>query len=288
VWVAGAFYPPFIVSTVTGAQMALQLIGAGAGDGALRWDVQNFVSVQAVGLGPPDAFLGLAGSIALLPVLLPIFRLIAGLARIASPATWDALSGPRGRPRLRDAWRAGAGLTLSSAGLWLQMVLMMFGTALLAAGPFRLLLELFGAREPGALAYVVFAPVLGVLALYGVVLFVLYQLALHSLAQNGRGVASALVHAWRLMRNDPWATARASLVDFVLFVSGLAIFVIAGIGMCMTCALAPFIPLIGPVLNGFLGVTRAIYWGRAYRALGGLSPDDGIPGLVPQQKGAGG
>ncbi len=40
------------------------------------------------------------------------------------------------------------------------------------------------------------------------------------------------------------------------------------------------LPLV-PILLGFAGVTRAGYWAQAYRALGGLSPDDGVPGLVP-------
>jgi hypothetical protein len=37
--------------------------------------------------------------------------------------------------------------------------------------------------------------------------------------------------------------------------------------------------VVGITLTGFAGVTRAAYWARAYRALGGLSPDDGVPGL---------
>ena len=34
------------------------------------------------------------------------------------------------------------------------------------------------------------------------------------------------------------------------------------------------------MMDGFVGVTRALYWARAYRALGGLSPADGVPGLA--------
>jgi hypothetical protein len=33
------------------------------------------------------------------------------------------------------------------------------------------------------------------------------------------------------------------------------------------------------LLYGFAGVTRAGFWARTYRALGGLSPADGVPGL---------
>ena len=29
-----------------------------------------------------------------------------------------------------------------------------------------------------------------------------------------------------------------------------------------------------------VGVTRASYWARMYRELGGLSPEDGVPGLA--------
>jgi hypothetical protein len=33
------------------------------------------------------------------------------------------------------------------------------------------------------------------------------------------------------------------------------------------------------LLYGFAGVTRAGFWARAYRALGGLSSADQVPGL---------
>jgi hypothetical protein len=44
--------------------------------------------------------------------------------------------------------------------------------------------------------------------------------------------------------------------------------------------LAPFLPLMWVAILGFAGVTRAAYWARMYRELGGLSPEDGVPGLA--------
>ena len=34
------------------------------------------------------------------------------------------------------------------------------------------------------------------------------------------------------------------------------------------------------VLTAIAGVARALYWARVYRALGGLTPEDGVPGLA--------
>jgi hypothetical protein len=104
---------------------------------------------------------------------------------------------------------------------------------------------------------------------------VLTQLALHSLAHNKRGIGSALLHGWRIMRHDVPATVRAVLVDVLLTVAILLV----------TTMVGSVIPLdavdwmLSITLAGFAGVARAAYWARAYRALGGLSPDDGVPGL---------
>jgi multisubunit Na+/H+ antiporter MnhE subunit len=82
------------------------------------------------------------------------------------------------------------------------------------------------------------------------------------------------------MRNDGWATARAVLVDLLLFATVATIW---GAVSEMTRFLGhtglTIAAIVKLVLTGFAGVTRAGYWARAYRALGGLSPDDGVPGL---------
>ena len=98
---------------------------------------------------------------------------------------------------------------------------------------------------------------LGLLLAYAIVLMVLNQLALHSLAHNRRGVASALTHAWRLIRSSPWSALRATVVDFVLFVSILlASQVLAGF-LGATGIFAFAAPFVVIALYGFGGVTRA-------------------------------
>jgi hypothetical protein len=127
----------------------------------------------------------------------------------------------------------------------------------------------------------VLSPIVAILLIYWLAISVLMQLALHSLAHNRRGVGSALLHAWRILRHDVAATARAILVDVLLFLTIVAIW-------RMVDGLIGDLPgggwltqLLKLLLVGFAGVARAGYWARAYRALGGLSPDDGVPGLAP-------
>ena len=68
-----------------------------------------------------------------------------------------------------------------------------------------------------------------VLLAYAVVLMVVNQLAMHSLAHNRRGVSSALTHAWRIIKASPMSVLRATVVDFVLVVSVfLAIWLLGG------------------------------------------------------------
>jgi hypothetical protein len=82
------------------------------------------------------------------------------------------------------------------------------------------------------------------------------------------------------MRNDGWATARAVLVDVLLFVTvALAWVVVSGAGKLVGSSGDAIAVTVKIVLTGFAGVARAGYWARAYRSLGGLSADDGVPGL---------
>ena len=101
-------------------------------------------------------------------------------------------------------------------------------------------------------------------------LSVLFQLALHSLAQNRRGAASALQHAWRIARNDPAATARATAVDAVLYFTILSL--VVGLKAVQHALSLPEILLSIPylVLVGFGGCARCAFWARAYQSLGGI------------------
>ena len=235
------------------------------------------------------------GLIAFIPIvglcMLPFFRIVAGLVRIAPPSAWNAACEGHRIPRLHTAWAAGKGMTRSMFALWIQVALMTSG-ALLALGlPAAGVLALAdpGRGEPYQLRHVLLlaaliGPMLCLLVPYALALSVMNQLAMHSLAHNRRGVSSALLHAWRIMRNDPWATGRAILVDVILFVLMITAWrVLSGpielvLGQSATGRVLAH--AVQYLLIGIAGVTRAGYWARAYRALGGLSPDDGVPGLV--------
>jgi hypothetical protein len=217
-------------------------------------------------------------------LLLPLFRMTAGLARVGPASAWQAACHGRRTPPLRAIWAEGKGLAVSTFGLWAQLALMIAGAAFLGSLPVSALArtiedpsdDLQAAAVMGALL----VPIVIVLVGYALVLSVLNQFALHSLAHNRRGVYSALLHGWRIMRNDGWATARAVLVDLILLTTiALGWTAVSGFGNRLGKGGHDLAVIVNLVLTGFAGVTRAGYWARAYRALGGLAPDDGVPGL---------
>ena len=263
IWIAGLVYPTLSFGFGNLGEVGLQV-----GEDSLRGDVRLTARSLLPYLDDPGFWSGLALFIVFSPL---VMRLVAGLARISTPSVWRERTATRRTPRLRDAWSAGKGRALSSLGLYLQLLLMvLIAAAILIVPPF-FFLRGTGLSEESPVFFLLLGPFIAVWLIYGMMLSVVYQLALHSLAQNDRGVTSAVVHAWRIVRNDPWATARSVLVDLVLYLfqCGVMLLVFTCVG----------IPLIVPLL-GFAGVTRAAYWARAYRALGGLSPDDHVPGLV--------
>ena len=259
VWIAGYFYPT--VSLLVGHVGEASLVRFRSPDAGREPDIRIF------SLGDPWVDVPLA----LVPLIPIVMRLIVGLARISPPQRWDEVRGDRRSPHLIDAWRAGRGWTRASLGLWLQLVVMWIGGALvLVVPPYYFLLGV--GLKPWSIPHLVLmGPFVGLLVCYLIVLAVLYQLALQSLVQNRRGVSSALSHAWRIARNDAWGTARAVIVDFILSVT----LFVANVVLASTVVGTP----VALVLSGFAGTARALYWARTYRVLGGLSADDGVPGL---------
>lgn len=237
-----------------------------------------------------------------LPLLVVFSRLTVGLAKVCDPErasrrpgppssgssfTTDAASGStramRPRPlRLRDAWREGRGLGWATLGMWMILAGLLLGAILFLVGPLVMIVQLFDLANVSVFFVGLLLPVIAVLLLYTTVLQVVNQLALHSLAHNRRGVASALTHAWRLVRASPWSSARATLVDFVLFLTMLLVATVLYTVLDTTVVMAWLAPILWLGLVGFAGVTRAGFWARCYRALGGLSADDQVPGLSPE------
>lgn len=288
-WIVGFFYPGVGLGLGLGWSWILRSIESAERDDPGAW----ILAPSRVGvLGAGGGFSGLlVGTLAvgcaaplLFPLLVPLFRLIVGLA------SWAGDARPGERARVRDAWRRGRGITLSCGALWVQCWMLVVAAAATFLLPVLALvsgLELAAAadesrRFPHPIAVLASAPSALIVMVYALAISILFQLALHSLAQNRRGAGSALVHAWRLARRDPWATVRALIGDALLsLLYWIAFWVLAGFwrvpvlgGVALACYIA---------LGGFVGVARALYWARAYRALGGLSPADGVPGLAPER-----
>lgn len=212
-----------------------------------------------------------------LVLFVPFMRLVPGLATVTSRSVWNQFAVQGKPPGLRDAFRAGKGLWLSATGLYFQTFLMIGMGFLICLGPVALGLTLIGLDEEIVPFFLL--PILLFLLLYSLVISVLYQLSLHSLTHNRRGVGSAMQHAWRLMQAHPWAVGRTLLVDTVLSVTVWTIMAAAVPLFGLTCVLIPFLPVLAVALVGFVGVTRAGFWSRAYRSLGGVTQEDGLPGL---------
>jgi hypothetical protein len=264
-WFAGIFYP------------ALDLVPGG---------LASFNVELPDHSGTSNALIAqLTVAISMIVLVFPV-RLIVGLAAISTPQASSLLEREQRQPRLSDAWRAARGITLSGCALTLELWLMgCIGVALLVAPPYFFLKGLELAPESGLFA-VLLAPFVGVFLVFLALLSVIYQLALSSLAHNRRGSSSALTHGWRIARQRPWATTRAALVDLVLWVMQRALIAVASLALLITCVGIAFIPLAVAGILGFVGVTRAAYWARMYRELGGLSPEDGVPGLGGANPGA--
>jgi len=274
VWLVGVLYPGLnlnvdLVRTVLALVQefsGLHIPGAG--------DVGPIVTLFAPNLQlvtPAGSSVASIGPVAILFFLI-VYRPVVGLARLSDP-TRGSTARERS-PTLRAVWREGKGQALVAFGLWAMLLALLLAAMLVLIGPVVALMKMPGLGDVAPVFAGLLLPVLLLILAYAAVLMVLNQLALHSLAHNQRGAASALTHAWRLVRADPMGALRASIVDFVLFLTVIVVGRVAGVALP-----AVLQDLLALALYGFVGVARAGYWARAYRALGGLSPADGVPGL---------
>lgn len=247
IWIVGLFFPSVLVVPAVG----FRAVQSGASDSlaALMW-------------------------LSFVPILLPpLVRMVVGLARLAEPRRWNEAVASRGAARLSDLWAQGLGITASTLGLWLCVLLL--DLSILGLGLF--VFWALGGDEHDWRAYLIGGPFLLFCCAYATVVSVLFQLSLQSLAQNQRGVVSALQHGWRLARNDGWATFRAALLDFGL--SAVLGSLAALVGFEPFWCFSSVTSILYACLSGIVGVARALYWARIYRVLGGLAPEDGVPGL---------
>ncbi len=243
-----------------GGAAALSALAALAGDAEL-------VS-GAVGSGVPipGPLLALALFMVSLPLILACARIGGGAARISIGAE----PGGRDTTTLRSAWAEGRPLQVSAAGIWLQIFGMMASGTFVLLGPLVGLTVLVGPDTLGPFGVVLSGVALILTLAYAAELGALHQLALASLVRHERGVGSAVLHGWRLMRAQRGHSRRLATVEFgvraaVLLAAGLASYLAGPSWGLLQLAL----------LGCILGSSRCRAWSLAYPRFGGLAATAG-------------
>jgi hypothetical protein len=278
VWLAGIFYPSLIYNlgaVLTVVHAFQRALGRDLGLWFFDPEWMRLPLLPFLPAGGPREMLGVS-LVMILPALV-VYRLNVGLAAVAAP---DAERAGLSRT-LRSAWRAGRGQARPALGMWIALMGLLVAMLTILFGPTLLIIQLLAVDAVPALVTVLVAPAVCLVLGYASVLLALHMLALQSLAQNRRGVSSALTHAWRLVRAEPWGAVRACLVDLSLQVLLLAAIAAAGAALRVTLIAAPLAGLAQVALFAVAGVTRAAFWSRVYRALGGPLRTDRMPGLAP-------
>ena len=284
-WLSGIVYQGFSLGWTFGITVALPLVEQAMPDSSPFKELEVWGRKASFnGLIHAESIRSLPGGWVIVVLLMPVFfRLVSGLAMIAPSRSWRAACRDARAPSLRQAWRNGHGLWRSTCGLWIQVVLMMFAASLLFIGPTRLVFDLLELNSEGAMAVLATGVCIALVVFYGFVLTVLFQISLHSLVQNRRGVGSALLHAWRIAKNDPLATVRATLLDAILYTViwvGLVLYVmvlgVVGSGLPKFVSALLLLPAV--MVEAWTGCARCYFWARSYQALGGISTRDNAPG----------
>lgn len=194
------------------------------------------------------------------PVVGIATRLAAGLAWLASPNGRD-----HGRPTVVASWRAGRATHVSTVGTWLQVFGMMASATIVLLGPLVALTALLGQGTLGPLGAILSGLALTFALVYGAELGALQALAQASLVRHKRGVGSALLHAWRLMRSDTETTRKIATVEFIARIAVIAAAIAMGRVAGVAAGLAQF-----AVLGTLIGGIRCHSWALAYPKVGGL------------------
>lgn len=190
---------------------------------------------------------------------------LLGLALRLAPGLARSLFFGEGQRPIERTYHLGRGFALSSAAIWIQVVLTMLVASTLAVLIASTGLRIVGSDPDGPLPKVVAGVTLGFLCAYGATLGALYHLALASLVRHRRGAGSALLHAWRLVRSQPSGAARAVALEGALYAA--------------VAYLEWFLPqvlrlggLSTLVVLSVSGLARAGFWSRTYHAFGGVEP----------------
>lgn len=256
--VAGMAYELSGLAWVLGGAAALTALAALAGDAEL---VSETVGS---GLPIPGPVVATGLFLAALPMLMICSRVGGGVARLSIDPD------PERPATLFRAWAEGKSVQTSAAAIWCQIFGMMASGTFILLGPLVALTALVGPEALGPFGVILSGLALVLTLAYAAELGALHQLALASLVRHDRGVGSAVLHGWRLMRARPEHMRRLAAAEFALraltlLLAGLASYLAGGPWGLVQLAL----------LASLVGSIRCRAWSLIYPRLGGLSATAG-------------
>ncbi|MBL6757210.1 MAG: hypothetical protein ISQ11_12435 [Planctomycetes bacterium] len=255
---AGMAYELSGLAWVLGGAAALTSLAALAGDPELVSD--------AVGSGVPipGPLVATGLFLAALPLLLVCSRVGGGAARLSIAPD------PERPTTLLRSWAEGKSVQTSAAAIWIQIFGMMACGTFVLLGPIVALTALVGPETLGPFGVVLSGLALVLTLAYAAELGALHQLALASLVRHDRGVGSAVLHGWRLMRARPEHMRRLAAAEFALRALILIAASFAGYLAGGPWGLAQL-----ALLASLVGSVRCRAWSLIYPRLGGLSVSGG-------------
>ena len=255
-WVAGGFLG------MSGLSYALRGASSRLNRGAPDPPVStSWFDIARIVNSPPAPERLLVLMLVFAPIVFLSVRIAAGLARIASEG-----SGQRGSDRFVRAWRLGGATQFAAFGVWVQVAGMM------AAATAALLLPL-AATSRLASQHSALVPLHVVLSglgasfavVFGAGLGAVQELSMASLGRHERGVGSAVLHAWRMVRSQRSISRRMSFAEATSRVVEVAV------ASWLALVAGPWVGISALVLAGALiGGIRSQAWSLAYPRLGGI------------------
>ena len=197
---------------------------------------------------------------ALVPVVLFSVRVAAGLARIASEG-----KGQGGGANVVRAFRLGGRVQISAVAVWLQIFGMMACATVVLLAPLVLLSVVVQIEMLQPLWVILAGLGLTFTLCYGAALGAVQELAMASLVRHERGTGSAILHAWRLMRNKRLTASRMAVVEMAARVVIVATAWAVGEFASVWLGIGQLV-VFGALVGGF----RCQAWALGFPRIGGL------------------
>lgn len=205
--------------------------------------------------------------VAVVSTVLFSVRVAAGLARIASKGKGQSAGANAVR-----AFRLGGRIQVSAFAVWLQIFGMMACATVVLLAPFVLLSSIVQVEVLRPLWVVLDGLGLTFALCYGAALGAVQELAMASLVRHERGTGSAILHAWRLMRNKRLTASRMAVVEMATRVAIVATAWAVGELASVWLGIGQLL-----VFGALVGGLRCQAWALAFPRIGGLEAETTQP-----------